>query len=509
MGLPASAQQLLREAAEAAFKAGTGSHTTARIQHLVSHGETYRLEDQTDKHKSLIVGGTVAQNENGSNNFNKIQIQETYGTPDQAPMAGFTSVANEFTVGSIVTQSSNVTYSSTSDAVDAITVTIRFPAGIYRISDSGKQKTKQIQFNIYHKLAAGDWVLQVAFDEELKKITVSDIDFLIPRPAGAGNWQVMVDRITADDSESTELSQMIFQFATEIQNVSLPYANLALIGITTTTEQVGTAFPAMQFIYKGVKVKVPFNYDPETRTYDGEWDGTFKEAKEWTDNPAWHLYDLWTNTEYGLGHVISEDDVDKWSFYSASVYNDEQVPAIVDGVISGTEPRFTFNYQFAESKSAFDRINEIASAMQAACAQVDNMVTLVQDRPASVSRMFTKDKVIGGEFAYTSTEEATRFTGAIVWWRDPENNYNEDAAYFEDPDLVERYGLNTTEITAIGCVSEGQALRFAKWVVYTSCKTTLTVGFKAGFNECDVEPGELIQVMDSDYSGVLQTAKIK
>jgi predicted phage tail protein len=98
---------------------------------------------------------------------------------------------------------------------------------------------------------------------------------------------------------------------------------------------------------KGVKVKIPSNYNPLTRVYTGTWDGTFTVA--WSDNPAWIFYDLVTNDRYGLGEVISESMVDKWGLYEIAKYCDE----LVDNGFGGLEPRFTCNMYLQTREQAF------------------------------------------------------------------------------------------------------------------------------------------------------------
>ncbi|WP_229602058.1 hypothetical protein, partial [Pseudomonas aeruginosa] len=57
-------------------------------------------------------------------------------------------------------------------------------------------------------------------------------------------------------------------------------------------QQFGGDFPKFSALMRGRIVRVPMNYDPETRTYftggpgttNGVWDGTFKEA--YSNNPA-------------------------------------------------------------------------------------------------------------------------------------------------------------------------------------------------------------------------------
>lgn len=84
--------------------------------------------------------------------------------------------------------------------------------------------------------------------------------------------------------------------------------------------------PTRSFDIKGLKVKVPSNYDPDSKQYYGNWDGTFSKFLQWTDNPAWIYYDICTNQRYGVGNgnVLSED-LNKWELYKIAKYCDELI----------------------------------------------------------------------------------------------------------------------------------------------------------------------------------------
>tara|TARA_R100000008_G_scaffold21746_1_gene11497 strand:+ start:2006 stop:5329 length:3324 start_codon:yes stop_codon:yes gene_type:complete len=112
----------------------------------------------------------------------------------------------------------------------------------------------------------------------------------------------------------------------EIVNTKLTYPHSALMGMIFD----GRAFsspPTRRFDCKLTKVKVPNNYDPDQRTYNGNWDGQFSLEKKWTDNPAWCFYDLATNTRYGVSKFgFRSDLLDRWNLYSIAKYCDELVP---------------------------------------------------------------------------------------------------------------------------------------------------------------------------------------
>ena len=84
--------------------------------------------------------------------------------------------------------------------------------------------------------------------------------------------------------------------------------------------------PQRSFDLKLLKIKIPKNYDSEISQYDGNWDGNFDSFLRWTDNPAWILYDICTNSRYGISAgSISDKDLNKWELYKISKYCDELV----------------------------------------------------------------------------------------------------------------------------------------------------------------------------------------
>jgi predicted phage tail protein len=86
---------------------------------------------------------------------------------------------------------------------------------------------------------------------------------------------------------------MYIQAITEVVDLKLAYPNTALIGVQYDAETFSN-IAKIAVDLKGVKIKVPSNYDPVGRTYIGIWDGLFKRA--YSNNPAWIYYDLCTNT---------------------------------------------------------------------------------------------------------------------------------------------------------------------------------------------------------------------
>ena len=61
---------------------------------------------------------------------------------------------------------------------------------------------------------------------------------------------------------------------TEISPVHLNYPNSVVVGTRINARDVGS-IPTRNYHIRMKKVAVPNNYNPETRHYDGNWDGKF------------------------------------------------------------------------------------------------------------------------------------------------------------------------------------------------------------------------------------------
>ena len=100
-------------------------------------------------------------------------------------MTGYPSASSTFNIGSKITTGTAVTYVSTTGAVDAIRVTVRFPA-LFQQETNGDTNGTSVQFQIYTALGAGSFSLIRTVTKTDKCISPADVDYLINRPAGTG-----------------------------------------------------------------------------------------------------------------------------------------------------------------------------------------------------------------------------------------------------------------------------------------------------------------------------------
>jgi len=117
----------------------------------------------------------------------------------------------------------------------------------------------------------------------------------------------------------------------EIVEVPLSYPSSMIVGMVFDARTFSSP-PKRSFDCKMLKINVPINYNPDAKTYDGNWTGEFSTVKKWTNNPAWILYDLMTNTRYGVGKFgMKHFFIDKWNLYKIGKYCDELVPTGYSG----------------------------------------------------------------------------------------------------------------------------------------------------------------------------------
>ena len=216
------------------------------------------------------------------------------------------------------------------------------------------------------------------------------------------------------------------------------------------------------------------------------------EGKFWTDNPAWCFYDLLTNSRYGLGKYVDPSLVDKWTLYEIAQYCDTLVP---DG-FGGVEPRFTCNVILTSREDAYKVINDMASIFRAIVYYFAGSIQSSMDFSKPVIHQFTNGNVEDGAFSYSSSSKRVRHSVAIVRYNDKTNFYQPAVEYVEDAESIKKYGYRELEVTAFGCTSRGQAIRYGRWALLSESLETETVSFKAGLDGGYLRPGDIFKTFD-------------
>ncbi|WP_430795310.1 host specificity protein J [Achromobacter spanius] len=472
-------------------------HSTAyaRVIDLVSEGEVFGpAHGLAGALRDVYLNGTPAANDDGTINFPGLSIDFRTGTQLQDPLPGFPASESTAAVGTELTAAVPWVSTITNVNLSAVRVTLAV-AGLSKANTSnGDIGGYRVEYLVELSTDGGAFqqVLYSAFDG--KTTQRYSRSHRIDLPAARTGWSVRVRRVTANANSNTISDRTYVDGLTEIVDAKLRYPMSAVVGIKVDASQFQT-IPTRAYDWKGRIIRVPSNYDAETRSYTGTWDGTFKLA--WTDNPAWIFYDLVSNDRYGLGERIPSGWMDKWGLYQIGRYCDELVP---DG-FGGLEPRFTCNCYLQSAADAYRVLQDLASTFRGMAYWANSSVFAVADMPGDPVYTFTSANVIDGKFSYAGSALNTRYTVALVSWNDLTDMGRQKVEYVEDRASLARYGLKQIEVSAFGCTSRGQANRVGKWLLLTSRMETRSVSFSVGLDACRVRPGSLIRVADQHLAG--------
>ena len=621
------------------------SSSVAYVLDLISHGPIVGIAGGTDIQKGIYFNNTPLKSPQGQANFTGYflesgvytpvtpHIAATTGTPDQPVLSGFSDVETTiYAENRQVSYSSSVTISVIDSGKQAARVTLNFANGLWGQNfKTGDINGASVSFTIYTKPTTSSiWTPAASGPLSGKTTSAYMVDYFIQAPTEclarpSLGWDIKVTRHDEDDTvgihDQSHTAFYIFSVTT-IAYLTETYPDMAVVGLQVPAIAVNNSIPTRGYLVTGLIVQVPSNYDTVQRLYNGSrsiasfvvdggthiydggvnagtaqgyWNKSFKWA--WTDNPAWILYDLVTNNKYGLGNYLGVTvDVDVWSFYEASLFNDctswnpvtqqyskkliangsssslsvtsigvygtTTTPALtatvtvpghsinvgdsvvisgvntpyasllngtfgvasilnentiviniasttvntvvvntgitlVDNSTAGFEHRFIFNMPITAQQDAWQLLQAIAGSMWGILTTVNGKITLLQDRPKTVSRIFNTSNVINGLFTYSGTEITTRTTAINVTFNDKNNLYQPKTISEWDETNVALYGYIPNDIVAVGCVDESQARRQAKFALNTALYQPEICVFGLGLNIIDLSIGDRIGTQDN------------
>jgi len=362
----------------------------------------------------------------------------------------------------------------------------------------------QISADSYN-VGSDTWVLKIvgklnqgAYIESFEWLGLDKVS--LPETIG---WEIEITPLHFESVDINIANKANVDSVTEIYDEKLIYPNTAAI-LTNFDARFFSTIPQRSYDTRLLKVKVPSNYNPYTRTYQGSWNGEF--ALAWTDNPAWCFYDMITNNRFGLGKYFDSKYVDKWTLYEISRYCDELVkskrsntPNDVDKTkIADVEPRFTCNLLFSTREDAYKIINDMASIFRGIVYYTAGLIFASQDKPKDPIYIFNNSNVKEGEFTYSNTSKRVRRNVALVRYNDKDNFYKPAIKYVENREGILRNGIREMEMSAFGCTSESQAERYGKWTLLSENSESELVSFETSLPALYLKPGDIVMIQDQN-----------
>ena len=435
-------------------------------------------------------------------NFQDVGFEFREGTSNQTFISGIKNIETEVGIGTVVTTTNPVTHTVNQSTINAVRVTLQFPAMQVFNNEGGIDGT---EVNLLIKIIENDGTTTTAVNDTVKGRSTNayNRDYLINLKSGTSfPVQIRVERVTADSTDSRTVNAFRFSSATNIIMKQNAYPNTAHVGLRFSAEKF-PRIPNRRYRIRGVKVKIPSNATVNSTfgnlTYAGTWNGTFKADKEWCSDPAWILYDLLTNTRYGCN--LDESNLDKFTFKTVSEYCGGLVD---DGSGTGsTEPRFSVNVSITQQDEAYNVINALCSTMRAIAFYTAGGITISQDAAGKATKyIFNNSNITEDGFVYNGSSLKTRHTVIHVQYFDMTTQELDFETVEADASTQAKYGVRTKNIKAFACTSRGQASRLGKWFLFNeqnsgetcSFTTTLAAGVL-------VRCGDIIEISDSLKSG--------
>lgn len=451
--------------------------------------------------KDIYLDGTPLENADGSQNFSGVSWEFRPGTQAQTYIQGIPGTENEISVGLEVSSKTAWTHTFTNTQLSAVRFRLKWPS-LMKQEDDGDVVGNTVRYAIDLQTDGGAWqtVLETAVSG--KTTTGYERSHRIDLPQACSTWTLRLRKISPDANSVKTGDVMTLQSYTEVIDAKLRYPNTALLYIEFDSSQFNGSIPQISCEPRGRVIRVPDNYNPETREYTGVWTGGFKWA--WTDNPAWIYYDIVIADRFGLGNRLSSANISKWTLYQIAQYCDQLVPDGRGG--DGMESRYTCNVYVQERNDAYTVLRDFAAIFRGMTCWNGEQIIVLADMPRDVDFTYTRANIVGKP-RYSSSSSQVRYTNALVSWSDPDNAYADAMEPAFIPELVSRYSFNQLEMTAIGCTRQSEAHRKGLWGILTNNKDRM-VEIDVGLDGRIPQPGYIIALADELLAGRVNGGRI-
>ncbi|HBU9982615.1 TPA: carbohydrate binding domain-containing protein [Klebsiella pneumoniae] len=473
--------------------------SVAKAKILIALGEGEFAGGLTGK--DIYLDGTPLENADGSQNFSGVAWEFRPGTQAQSYIQGIPGTENEISVGTEVSSQTAWTHTFTNTQLSAVRVRLKWPS-LMKQEDDGDVVGNTVKYAIDLQTDGGAW--QTVLETAVSGKTTSGYErsHRIDLPQAGSTWTLRLRKVSPDANSVKIGDVMTLQSYTEVIDAKLRYPHTALLYIEFDSSQFNGSIPQISCEPRGRVIRVPDNYNPETREYTGTWTGGFKWA--WTDNPAWIYYDIVVSDRFGLGDRLTSANISKWTLYQIAQYCDQLVPDGRGG--DGMEPRYTCNVYVQERNDAYTVLRDFAAIFRGMTCWNGEQIVVQADMPRDVDFTYTRANIVGKP-RYSSSSSQVRYTNALVSWSDPDNAYADAMEPAFIPELVSRYSFNQLELTAIGCTRQSEAHRKGLWGILTNNKDRV-VEFDVGLDGRIPQPGYIIALADELLAGRVNGGRI-
>lgn len=338
---------------------------------------------------------------------------------------------------------------------------------------------------IYGKCRVAGNIIYQAFADDKKE--VQDLYILVGEgPVTAINSVMTNDQdptALEDCSLTTYLNTTAATHDGRDPSGARPYPDdVALICLTLKAQEKLNGTPTITSIVDGVKVWTPNGF-------------------AWSRNPVWVVLDILCHPRYGLGYgavtngVYQHPDWDKIDYACAVA-----AAAYCDGTVS-YGPRFQLDFTLDTQRPIRDVLADFLASCRGYMVETDKLQICI-DAPVSIySREITPDNIVEGSFTFWQAADEDVCNRITVDWIDPNNSYERVTDVFQDSTDIADRGVVEKSISLLPVTRAEQVGHMGYYLLKTSLLVRNFCSFGVGLKDCDIMPGEVLQVTFESFTG--------
>ena len=417
----------------------------------------------------------IELNDQDIGNFAESEWTLRDGNDTQEPIRAF---QNAIVARNVSLTHDSVGYSSVRSTVspcEQLRVDVVFPQGFYRQRSDGDRDAITLHLNIEYSVAgANQWknfadgTNATGTTGEAYKIQKRSVDPLrmsfYSKVLPSGQYDVRIKRDNAPAARI--ISNMIWVDLNEINTESVRLIHTALLGVKVRVDDQLSAIPKVTFTHRGIKLS---NYNEST----GGWQVTQ------TNNPAWVVWNILTNTRWGAG--LPTSGLDEYAFREWAIHCEDEGYQWV-GIID-------------QSMSAWDAIKPMLRVGHAQLVRVGNKYSVNIEKAKEPSQLFNNTNIKEGSFSQTWYPLEGRANQVEVTYFDKDDGYRPKMAKVVDQDVQNKVLKPvTTKITLYGVDNLDQAQKEAQFELNVNSAITNEVSFEVPMEAIACSVGDVVSV---------------
>ena len=444
---------------------------------------------------------SISINDQDISNYEDIYYYKRLGTNDQDVISNFSDNITTNSDGRALNDTSTeVIYSTDSNAINEIQLGFLMPKGLYYIKDDGAYVNRRIEINIlYREIGSSTWIdapyyITIAANNDTgamklantlvneslvssdpstaSTVTISDtfktakrIVFTIPG-LDEGEYEVKMQRTSAYDTNTRVANDLTLEYVNEITYDDLAYPNVGLLSLNAlATDQLSGGYPT---------VKIGVN-----NTYVRYWenDVLVTDTNKRLDNPAWAAYYILRKADF------TDDNIDVAMFQEWADYCEAK--------------DYTCNLVLDQKMELPDILNMITPLGRAKIIQKGTKWSVVIERVVDAptqSFLFTSGNIVENSFSLDYVPYTDRANVVEVTYYDEDNDYQAMTVQAQSVNYDSSTDEYKTSITYYGCTKKQMAADYAQFLINNNRYITETVSFTAAIESLACNVGDVIKV---------------